>query len=472
MNSNRNKTLAKNIFLMFLVYFFPKVFSFFLVPIYTAYLSTKEYGISDVIITTASLIVPFVSLATPNAILRYTIEKKEDKRPIQIALRVFLFGMLLLLIGLTVITFILGINPIYMAFLYMIVGASVLSDITISYSRGQEDVRLVTICGIGSSFLSVFCNIIFIVVLKFGLYGFLLATVVGDFLDIIIIGFAYRKKKILSGLFKQRDVQFSREVLRFSVPLIFSGLSWWVISSSDRYFVTYMCGASANGIYSVAYKIPTILQSLTNVFYQAWIYSAYESYKTEDGRKYIEKVYRVYFFINIVTCSILICADTIISSFLFSRDFFMAWRYVPFLLLATMFNSVGSVPAMFLSIYKRTKLAARISIIAAIINVFLNYLLIVILQSPIGAAIATTVTFLFSYICNTYYGSKLGRIHVDILKQANMIIVLLIQTIIIETFKAKWISLVGLMIITLWNISTIKMLINKGIEFVTKRKKI
>ena len=76
-----NKKLISNIFMMFLVYFLPKIFSFFLVPVYTSYLTTEEYGISDIIISTSSLISPFVALATPSAILRYTIENKEDKRP-------------------------------------------------------------------------------------------------------------------------------------------------------------------------------------------------------------------------------------------------------------------------------------------------------------------------------------------------------------------------------------------------------
>lgn len=44
-----------------------------------------------------------------------------------------------------------------------------------------------------------------------------------------------------------------------------------------------------NGIYSVAYKIPTILQAIDNVFRQAWIYTLYDSYKTNEGREYIAK---------------------------------------------------------------------------------------------------------------------------------------------------------------------------------------
>ena len=470
MSSSRNKTLAKNIFLMFLVYFLPKVFSFFLVPIYTSYLSTEEYGISDIIITTASLIAPFVSLATPNAVLRYTIENKEDKRPLQTALRVFLFGMLLLSVVLTIISVAFGVNQLYLFFVFMVVGASLLSDITISYTRGQENVKLVTICGVGSSFLSILCNIIFIVVLKLGLYGFLLASVVGYFFNVIVVGYTYRKEKVLSGFLSKRDSQFTSEILHFSVPLIFSGLSWWVVSSSDRYFVTYMCGSSANGIYSVAYKIPTILQSIANVFYHAWIYSAYESYKTEDGRKYIEKIHELYSFINILTCSILISMDVIISRLLFSEDFFVAWRYVPLLLLATMFNSIGSVPGMFLSIYKQTRISARISIVAASINIVLNYVFILIFHDSIGAAIATTVTFLFSFICNTYYGAKFGQIHINIKKQVIMISVLIIQTILVVVFVAEKSSFVGVIVIIACNISTMRILINRGIRFVWKRK--
>ena len=82
MQNSKNVKLGKNIVLMFLVYFFPKIFSFFLVPLYTSYLTTEEYGISDIIISTASLLAPFIALSTPSAVMRFTIENKEDKRPL------------------------------------------------------------------------------------------------------------------------------------------------------------------------------------------------------------------------------------------------------------------------------------------------------------------------------------------------------------------------------------------------------
>ena len=65
-------------------------------PIYTSYLTTEEYGISDLILNTASLIMPFVALATPNAVMRYTIENKTDERPFQISLQIYTLGMVIL----------------------------------------------------------------------------------------------------------------------------------------------------------------------------------------------------------------------------------------------------------------------------------------------------------------------------------------------------------------------------------------
>ena len=276
MIGSNNRKLATNIGLMFLVYFLPKVFSFFLVPLYTSYLTTEEYGISDLIISTASLLAPFIALSTPSAVLRFTIDNKKDHRPIWVAIRVYIIGMIVLLIGLLGVQFIFKIKPTYIFFIVTIAGASVLADINLSYTRGVEKVKLVTVCGVGSSLVSIVCNIMFIVILQLGVNGFLIASVAGYLFNIILLIVCNRKEIFAEKILPNSLTQMQKEMLQFSVPTIFSGLSWWVISSSDRYFVSGFCGTSENGLYSVAYKIPTILQAIDNVFYQGWIYTFYE----------------------------------------------------------------------------------------------------------------------------------------------------------------------------------------------------
>ena len=454
MNSN-NKKLISNIFLMFLVYFLPKVFSFFLVPVYTTYLSTEEYGVSDLIISTSSLIAPFVSLAMPSALVRYTIENKEDKRPYQISLKIFIRGMMILLCSLFIVYFVFDISFLYLFFIFLIVGISLLSDLHVSYARALEHMKIVTVCGVGSSFVSIICNILFIVVFRWGLYGFLIASVAGYTFNVLVLIVDNRKQHLLENIRINKGPKLRKEMLQFSIPLIFSGLSWWIVSSSDRYFVSGMCGMSTNGIYSVAYKIPIILQALDNVFSQAWIFTLYDSYKTENGKQYIARVYDVYNFVFCAGCSFLIAINIFLSGILYSNDFFEAWRYVPPLLLSIVFNSASGLLGGFLSIYKKTQISMRISVVAATVNIVLNWVLITVLNDAMGAAIATAVTFFVTWACTSFYAIKLSGVRIQWKRQLAMYVVLCVQATVLILVRNMYITAIGLIVIVALNWNSI-----------------
>lgn len=42
----------------------------------------------------------------------------------------------------------------------------------------------------------------------------------------------------------------------YSLPLIPNAILWWVMQVSDRYILTLFLGVAANGLYTVAAKIP------------------------------------------------------------------------------------------------------------------------------------------------------------------------------------------------------------------------
>lgn len=440
---------------MFLVYFLPKIFSFFLVPIYTSYLSTEEYGVSDLIISTSSLIAPFVALGTPSAILRYTIENKKDIRPYQISVRIFTTGMIILLFSLTVFYLCTKTEVKYLLFVFLIVGVSLLSDINISYTRGLEKMKIITVCGVGSSFVSICSNILFIVILGWGLYGFLIATVIGYLFSTIVILYSNKEYHLFKDILKFKDKLLQRKMLAFSVPLVFSGLSWWIVTLSDRYFISFLCGTAENGLYSVANKIPIILQAVDNVFGAAWMFTVYDSYKTDEGKEYIAKVFNIYSFILCIGASVLIAINLYLSSLLFSKDFFLAWRYVSPLLLSVVFSSSSSLIGVFLAIYKKTNITMWISFIAAFMNVVLNWSLVNILNNAMGAAIATAITFFISYCLTSYFGIKLSGVKVYWKKQVAMYLILCIQTIVMIKCKDFFFSCMCVCVIIFINWDTI-----------------
>src|SRR5699024_2237789 len=66
------------------------------------------------------------------------------------------------------------------------------------------------------------------------------------------------------------------------------------INSSSRYFILFFVGASGNGLFSVANKIPQALFMITNIFSQAWQLSSFEEQESEDKGTFYSEVFSVY----------------------------------------------------------------------------------------------------------------------------------------------------------------------------------
>ncbi|HBR3242540.1 TPA: oligosaccharide flippase family protein, partial [Klebsiella pneumoniae] len=54
-----------------------KLIVILLVPLYTYYLSSQDYGVVDLITSTQALLMPFITLTVEQAILRYIIGSKD-----------------------------------------------------------------------------------------------------------------------------------------------------------------------------------------------------------------------------------------------------------------------------------------------------------------------------------------------------------------------------------------------------------
>ena len=73
------KYLTKNVLIFAVSSFGTKFLSFLLVPFYTSVLTTAEYGIADIITTTATLMMYICTVNIADAVLRFAIERKKDQ---------------------------------------------------------------------------------------------------------------------------------------------------------------------------------------------------------------------------------------------------------------------------------------------------------------------------------------------------------------------------------------------------------
>lgn len=98
--------LSNNVKLFTISSFGQKILSFLLVPLYTSYLNTQEYGIIDLVATTINIIIPIFSLNIAEGIMRFTLEEKNSKDYLAYGILVAKKGALILALFGVVLSFI------------------------------------------------------------------------------------------------------------------------------------------------------------------------------------------------------------------------------------------------------------------------------------------------------------------------------------------------------------------------------
>ena len=96
-----------------------------------------------------------------------------------------------------------------------------------------------------------------------------------------------------------------------------STIAWWVNSVSDRYVVVLFCGLGVMGVYSVASKIPSILNIFQTIFNQAWTLSAVKDFDPNDENGFFTRMYNSYNVLMIILCSILIMMSKLLAVILY-----------------------------------------------------------------------------------------------------------------------------------------------------------
>lgn len=423
------KKLGKNIILLTVGNFASKVLSFFLVPFYTTVLSTKEYGSADILTTSINLILPIFSMLIYESVLRFLLDDTNDKKQIiTIGLMINLIGFFVFLFFSPLCLFISTIKEYYIVFVMYYLSSS-LFNITSQYIKGIENVSLFTLGGVLNTIFMISFNILFLLYFKIGVFGYLSSFILSQLLVSLLYVI---KGHILKELISIRTIDFvlAKKMLKYSIPMIPNSLSWWISDSSDKYLVTFFKGVSVTGLYSVAYKIPTILTILTSIFMSAWQISSVENFGTEENRKFFSDIYVKYASCTIILCTGLITFAKIISQFLFSNNFFDAWIYTPVLLLGFVFNSMSAFFGTVYTAAKKTQMLFYSTLIGAFVNIFLNIILIQ-KYSALGAAIATMLSYFFVWMIRFFNSHKIMKLDIDIKGNIISYALLLIQVVLV-----------------------------------------
>ena len=385
------KKLGSNIVIFTVGSFASKLMGYFLLPFYTSILNEAEYGTYDIIITTVSLLFPLMTLMITESTMRYALEEHIDKRKV--------FSLSIVIIGLSMLLF-TALSPLfllsdiyrdYFVFFGLYYFAYTAYTLVTQFAKGLEETKVIAIGGLIGTAVTLMLNILLMAVIPLGLVGYFIATIIGSTSASVYLIIRCNMHRYVC-IPKAKDWQLLKEMLKYSIPIMPNALSWWISTSSDKYLISYFHGATATGLYSVAYKIPSLMTVFTGIFFNAWQISSVEDYGSEKSVQMYSTVYRYLFSLLFAVAAIVIVGVRIIAKVLFAGNFFEAWKFVPVLIIAYLFHDLAAYIGSVYTATKKTNMLFRSTLVGSIVNIVLNVILI-----PKYGAMAGAITTMISY---------------------------------------------------------------------------
>lgn len=421
---NSYKKLANNSFIFAIGTLGSKLISFLLVPLYTYYLSTSEYGTVDLTITTVNMLIPLVSASAYEAVLRFTMDKNETPAVILTnSITIASGGFVISILFYPMLRYfnVLDGNLVY---LYMILFAQMFERILAQYTRALGKIKIFALNGILLTFTTGLLNILFLVYWNLGITGYYWAIILAYGFSAIYLLVSTRSYNDLR--FANNDKNTIKELIVYAVPMIPNSLMWWLIDASSRYFIRWFVGISANGLFAVASRIPSLLNILYQVFNQAWQLSAIEEYENENKSEFYTNIFNnLSSFMFLGASGILIFIKVVFDTF-FATEYFSAWKVVPFLLLGSIFSGFSSFLGTNYVAAKQTKGVFKTSVYGGIISLILNAIFIPTI-GVVGAGISSMTSFFAMFLIRYYDTRKYIKLDIDWIKFGLNIFIILFQ---------------------------------------------
>lgn len=377
-----------------------KAISFFLLPLYTAILSTHEYGVIDYIITLSMFCVPCISFLMDEAIFRFLIDcKNKEEKSIIIS-----NSFILVFIG--IILFLVIIYPIlvyvkykYIWCLILFVISDIIATMISALLRGIGRTDAFAVYNFISSTIQIILNVIFIAVFYWGIEGMLSAMIIGRVVATFIYIICLKLWQYID--LKKINIPKIKEMLKYAIPLIPNRVSWLIINLSSRLVIMNIMTSGALGIYAISSKFANLMDMIYGFFYQSWKESSARVLQSNDRDDFYNLVYK---YLKSFMYSVVLLITSfmpIIFKFLIADTYLEAILYVPILLLATYFSNISGFYGGIFTAYKDTKIMGTSTIVAALINLVLMFIIIKFLglyAVAISALIANIVVYQYRKI--------------------------------------------------------------------------
>lgn len=389
-----------------------QIVGFFLIPLYTRYLTPSDYGVWQIISVTSSVLSIIFAMGIGSALFRsyFLHDEAEKKKMVVSTAFIYLTGtsaiLSLLLIGLAGRFSLLLFHSDQYIFYFRLVFLALFCDtgtaIGMSVFRAREEPFRYILVSVARVLISLGLNIVFVVVLHKGVLGILessaiTAAVIYLWLVLSVIrkaGFGF-------------SIDELKRMLAFGLPMVPAGLAASAIFFADRYFLQFLSTSAELGLYSLGYSFGLVVEALlVEPFLVAWGPFAFSIYRQPDARQTFSRIFTYFVLVTVFVSLALSVLSKEILAIMATPAFHAAYKVIPLIAVSYVLNGCYNILGVGISLEAKTKYWFPIMGAAAIVNIGLNYLLIPDF-GMMGAAVAAVASFLVMAILGFIISQRL-----------------------------------------------------------------
>ena len=397
-----------------------KFIAFFMVPLYSFFLTKSELGYYDLLLTVISLLVPIITLQISEASYRWLMEAKGDADQQITAVSNSFFVMSISTLGFIVIyaiicQFIPISNSVYLLF---ILPLSSIFPYLQQLVRGLGDNSSFSISGVINAFTLLSISATLLYIFNLGLEGLLISTIVSF---ISAIAFLTYKLDIISLVQPRRISKIILlDMIKYAWPLIPNAVSWWMINASNRFLILIFLGVDVNGLFAITNRFPSIILIVNSIFMLAWQDQVIIEANNKDNNH--DKIFDFFLRLEFTVSIILISSSRYLVKLIIDPKFYESWKYMPLMYIAVVLSSFCSFLGTGYIKQKRTKSIFYTTMAGGVVNIIVSYSLIerIGLYAP---AIGTLTGFLAVWMYRIYDTKSFFYIRINYIILFQLIII-------------------------------------------------
>ena len=281
----------------------------------------------------------------------------------------------------------------------------IIKAVPLSVFRAKEKAGLHTIFAFLALILGLLFNILFVIVFRENVRGILKSALISQFIVFLVILIPFSKNVI----FKFKG-EYLKRMFTFGLPLVPSGIAMWILTLLDRFFLKYFLTMDIVGVYSLGYKISTIMSMLVVIpFSMAWSPLMLRWYKEKNDVGIYIKAYKYFSIVGFFVALVISLFSKEIIRIMTTPPFYDAYKIVYLIVLAYLFHGFYMIFSAGCTFARKTYYFPIATGIAALTNTVLNIVFIPRFQM-MGAAVATIASYFIMTALVYLFSNKYYRI--------------------------------------------------------------